>query len=161
MLFTDGSVDTQSKIGYGAYLSVSEHGLSLDSLRECMKVRRFEHTSSTKLELQTLLWALKDIQTLESKVTVYTDSQNIMGLPVRRERFEQNSYRSKKGRLLNNYELYQEFYRMTDQLKCRFVKVRGHQVSSQKDDIDRLFTLVDRASRNALRGDNLFEVPKV
>ena len=161
MLFTDGSVDTQSKIGYGAYLAVSEHGLSLDSLRECVKVRRFEHTSSTKLELQTLLWALKDIQTLESKVTVYTDSQNIMGLPGRRERFEQNSYRSKKGRLLNNYELYQEFYRMTDQLKCRFVKVRGHQVSSQKDDIDRLFTLVDRASRNALRGDNLFEVPKV
>ena len=161
MLFTDGSVDTQSKIGYGAYLAVSEHGLSLDSLRECVKVKRFEHTSSTKLELQTLLWALKDIQTLESKVTVYTDSQNIMGLPVRRERFEQNSYRSKKGRLLNNYELYQEFYRMTDQLKCRFVKVRGHQVSSQKDDIDRLFTLVDRASRNALRGDNLFEVPKV
>ena len=161
MLFTDGSVDTQSKIGYGAYLAVSEHGLSLDSLRECVKVKRFEHTSSTKLELQTLLWALKDIQTLESKVTVYTDSQNIMGLPGRRERFEQNSYRSKKGRLLNNYELYQEFYRMTDQLKCRFVKVRGHQVSNQKDDIDRLFTLVDRASRNALRGDNLFEVPKV
>ena len=161
MLFTDGSVNTQSKIGYGAYLTVSEHGLSLDSLRKCVKVRRFEHTSSTKLELQSLLWALKDIQTLESKVTVYTDSQNIMGLPVRRERFEQNSYRSKKGRLLNNYELYQEFYRMTDQLKCRFVKVRGHQVSSQKDDIDRLFTLVDRASRNALRGDNLFEVPKV
>ena len=160
MLFTDGSVDTQSKIGYGAYLSVSEHGLSLDSFRECMKVRRFEHTSSTKLELQTLLWALKDIQTLESKVTVYTDSQNIMGLPVRRERFEQNSYRSKKGRRLNNYELYQEFYKMTDQLNCKFVKVRGHQVSHQKDDIDRLFTLVDRASRNALRGDSLLEVPK-
>ena len=161
MLLTDGSVNTQSKIGYGAYLAVSEHGLSLDSLRECVKVKRFEHTSSTKLELQTLLWALKDIQTLESKVTVYTDSQNIMGLPVRRERFEQNSYRSKKGRLLNNYELYQEFYRMTDQLNCKFIKVRGHQVSNQKDDIDRLFTLVDRASRNALRGDNLFEVPKV
>ncbi|MBT7349650.1 ribonuclease H, partial [candidate division WWE3 bacterium] len=123
MLLTDGSVNTQSKIGYGAYLAVSEHGLSLDSLRECVKVKRFEHTSSTKLELQTLLWALKDIQTLEGKVTVYTDSQNIMGLPGRRERFEQNNYRSKKGRLLNNYELYQEFYRVTDQLKCRFVKV--------------------------------------
>ena len=149
-------MDTQSKIGYGAYLSVSEHGLSLDSLRECMKVRRFEHTSSTKLELQTLLWALEDIQALESKVVVYTDSQNIMGLPGRRERFEQNSYRSKKGRLLNNYELYQEFYRMTDQLNCKFIKVRGHQVSNQKDDIDRLFTLVDRASRNALRGDSHF-----
>ncbi len=154
MLFTDGSVNTQSKIGYGAYLAVSERGLSLDSLKERVKVRRFEHTSSTKLELQTLLWALKDIQALQNKVVVYTDSQNIMGLPGRRERFEQNSYRSKKGRLLNNSELYQEFYKMTDQLNCKFVKVHGHQVSNQKDEIDRLFTLVDRASRNALRGDN-------
>lgn len=154
MLFTDGSVDTQSNIGYGAYLAVSECGLSLDSLRARVKVRRFEHTSSTKLELQTLLWALKDSQTLGSKVIVYTDSQNIMGLQGRRERLEQNNYRSKKNRHLNNYELYQDFYRMTDQLNCKFVKVRGHQVSNQKDDIDRLFTLVDRASRNALRGDN-------
>ncbi len=153
ILLTDGSVNTQSKIGYGVYLAVSERGLLLDSLRERVRVKRFEHTSSTKLELQTLLWALGDIQALESKVVVYTDSQNIMGLPGRRERFEQNSYRSKKGRLLNNYELYQEFYKMTDQLNCKFVKVRGHQVSKQKDDIDKLFTLVDRASRNALRED--------
>jgi hypothetical protein len=43
---------------------------------------------------------------------------------------------------------------MTDQLDCEFVKVRGHQVSNQKDDVDRLFTLVDKASRNALRRDN-------
>jgi len=161
MLLTDGSVNTQSKVGYGAYLAVSERGLSLDSLRECVKVKRFEHTSSTKLELQTLLWALGKIQALGSKVIVYTDSQNIIGLPGRRELFEQNSYRSKRGRLLNNYELYQEFYRVTDQLNCKFVKVRGHQVSNQKDDIDQLFTLVDRASRNALRRDDLFEVPKV
>ena len=154
MLFTDGSVNTHSNIGYGAYLAVPEGGLSLDSLRTSVKVRRFEHTSSTKLELQTLLWALSDIQALGSKVIVYTDSQNIMGLQGRRDRFEQNDYRSKKNKRLNNYELYQEFYRMTDQLDCELVKVRGHQVSNQKDDIDRLFTLVDRASRNALRGDN-------
>ena len=154
MIFTDGSVNTHSNIGYGAYLSVSERGLSLDSLRPRVKVRRFEHTSSTKLELQTLLWALGDIQALGSKVVVYTDSQNIMGLQGRRDRFEQNDYRSKKNKRLKNYELYQEFYRMTDQLDCEFVKVCGHQVSKQKDDIDRIFTLVDRASRNALRGDN-------
>ena len=156
MLFTDGSVNTHSKIGYGAYLAVSERGLSLDSLRPRVKVRRFEHTSSTKLELQTLLWALGDIQALRSRVIVYTDSQNIIGLQGRRDRLEQNDYRSKKNRRLNNYKLYQEFYRMTDQVDCEFVKVRGHQVSNQKDDIDRLFTLVDRASRNALRGNNRF-----
>jgi ribonuclease HI len=154
ILLTDGSVNAQSKIGYGAYLAVSERGLPLDSLRARVKVRRFEHTSSTKLELQTLLWALSDIQALGRKVIVYTDSQNIMGLQGRRDRFEQNDYRSKKNIRLNNYELYQEFYRMIDQLDCELVKVRGHQVSNQKDDIDRLFTLVDRASRGALKEDN-------
>ena len=154
MLLLDGSVNNQSNIGYGAYLAVSECGLSLESLRARVKLRRFDHTSSTKLELQTLLWALRDIQKLGGKVIVYTDSQNIMGLQGRRERFEQHNYRSKKNRRLNNYVLYQEFYRMTDELNCEFVKVRGHRVSNQKDDIDRLFTLVDRASRNALRGDN-------
>ena len=152
ILLTDGSVNAQLKSGYGAYLAVSERELSLDSLRTRVKVRRFEHTSSTKLELQTLLWALSDIQALGCKVIVYTDSQNIMGLQGRRDRFEQNDYRSKKNIRLNNYELYQKFYRMIDQLDCELVKVRGHQVSNHKDDIDRLFTLVDRASRKALRG---------
>jgi ribonuclease HI len=153
ILFTDGSVNTKSHIGYGAYLAVSERGLALDSLKTHVKVRRFEHTSSTKLELQTLLWALSDIQASGRKVIVYTDSQNIMGLPGRRDRLEQNDYRSNKNKRLNHYELYQEFYRIIDQLECELVKVRGHQVSNQKNDIDRLFTLVDRASRKALRGD--------
>ena len=153
MLFTDGSVNAQSNIGYGAYLTVPESGLSLDSLRSRVKVKAFEHTSSTKLELQTLLWAFSEIQALGIKVIVYTDSQNIMGLQARRDRFEQTDYRSKKNRRLNNYELYQEFYRITDPLDCEFVKVRGHQVSNQKDYIDKLFALVDRASRSALRGD--------
>jgi ribonuclease HI len=154
LLFADGSLNTQSNIGYGAYLAVSERDLSLDSVGTLVKIRRFEHTSSTKLELQTILWALSDIQALGCKVILYTDSQNIMGLQGRRDRFEQNDYRSKKNRRLNNYELYQEFYRIIDQLDCELVKVRGHQVSNQKDDIDKLFTLVDRASRMALRGDS-------
>ena len=154
MLFTDGSVNTQSNIGYGVYLAVSERGLSLNSVRPSVKVRRFEHTSSTKLELQTLLWALNDIQALGRKVILYTDSQNILGLQGRRERFEQNDYRSKKNKRLSNYELYQEFYRVIDHLDCELVKVRGHQVSNQKDDISKLFTLVDRAARRALREDN-------
>jgi ribonuclease HI len=154
MLFIDGSVNTQSHIGYGAYLAVSEPGHSLNWLKAQVKLRRFEHTSSTKLELQTLLWALSDVQTLVGRIIVYSDSQNIMGLKGRRDWFEQNDYRSKKNKRLNNYELYQEFYRMTDQLDCEFVKVPGHGVSHQKDEIDSLFTLVDRASRKAMRGDN-------
>jgi len=151
MLFTDGSVNTQSKIGYGAYLAVFSQELSLELLKKNIKVKRFQQTSSTKLELQTLLWALSDIQGIGCKVVVHTDSQNIIGLPGRRERLEKNEYRSKNNKLLNNYELYKEFYRISDQIDFQLVKVRGHQATRHKDEIDRLFTLVDRASRNALR----------
>ena len=153
MLFTDGSVNVQTNIGFGACLIVSEPEQDTGSLKNLVKVKRFENTSSTKLELQTLLWALNENQFLERKVIIYTDSQNIIGLPGRRARLELNDYRSKKNKQLKNSELYQEFYQITDQLDCEFVKVRGHKASHQKDNIDRIFTLVDRASRNALRGD--------
>lgn len=154
-LFTDGSVNNRSNIGYGAYLATSEIGLSLYSLKSRVKVRRFEPTSSTKLEIQTLLWALNDIQDLGHKVIVYTDSQNIIGLKERRDRFEKNDYHSKKGRRLNNYNLYIAFFRLTDKMDCEFVKVRGHQASNHKDDISRLFGLADKASRNALRKEKV------
>lgn len=154
MLFTDGSVNTRTHIGFGAYLTVSEDEFLSDALKMRVKVKGFEHTSSTKLELQTLLWALSEIQVCGRKVTVYTDSQNIIGLKGRWARFEQNNYRSKNNRRLSNFELYRDFFKITKVLNCKFIKVRGHQVSNQKDDIGRLFTLVDRASRNALRNEN-------
>jgi ribonuclease HI len=153
ILFTDGSVDPQLKIGYGAYLAVLKEECSLESLNKRVRVKKFEQTSSTKLELQTLLWALGDIQAMGQRIVVYTDSQNIMGLPKRRDRFEKNDYLSKKNKPIKNDKLYQFFFRITDQLDCEFVKVKGHKKSNQKDEIDRLFTLVDRASRNALRAD--------
>jgi ribonuclease HI len=153
-LFTDGSVNTRSKIGYGAYLVVTEDGLPLDILKKQVKLKVFEDTTSTRLELQTLLWALNEIQAQGNKVVVYTDSRNILGLPGRRYRLEKNDYRSKNNRQLTNSDLYQEFFRLTGHLNCEFVKVEGHQRSDQKDDIARIFTLVDRASRKTVRGDN-------
>lgn len=150
-LFTDGSVNPQSMIGYGAYLLVPQPGLTLDAAKDLVKVKRFENTSSTKLELQTLLWALEDIKVTGRKLVIVSDSQNIMRLPGRRKRLEQNQYRSAANKPIINAKLYQEFYQRTDPLDYEFLKVRGHKLSDQKEKIDRLFTLVDRASRKALR----------
>lgn len=151
ILLTDGSVDPQSKFGYGAYLSIPEPELSLDELKPRIKIRRFEQTSSTKLELQTLIWALKDQPQSADKLMIYTDSQNIIGLMDRRQRLEQSNYRTKNNKRLKHAELYQDFFRLTDHLSCEFVKLRGHQATQYKADIDQLFTLVDRAARKALR----------
>jgi len=150
-LFTDGSVNPKSKVGYGAYLVVYDDNQTLYELENSVKTVMFMQTSSTKLELQTLLWALKEISTLNKRVTIYTDSQNTVGLLNRRSKFEKNAYMTKKNRLIDNHELYKEFYKIVDTIKCDIIKVKGHKLEKDKDEIDAIFTLVDRASRDALR----------
>lgn len=154
-VFTDGSVNTQLKIGYAAYLIVTDQNTSIEQLKDTVNTKRFENTSSTKLELQGLLLALEEVVSLNRQgdmlVTIFTDSQNIIGLPARRVALEQNEYFSSNKKRLNNHQLYQEFYRLTAVLKCELVKVVGHQVSSKKEHVDRVFALVDKASRRALR----------
>lgn len=154
-IFTDGSVNPQLKVGYGAYLVVSDLSMSIDAHRKAVKVKRFEQTNSTKLELQTVLWSLDEMIDLadgrDITLRVHTDSQNVIGLLARRSRLEENNYFSSKNKRLKNYELYQDFYQLTSKVKCEFIKVKGHKASHKKDDTDRLFSLVDRASRHALR----------
>jgi ribonuclease HI len=153
MLFTDGSVDIETKVGFGAMLVVSKNeNYSVELIRK-IKLKRFESTSSTRLELQTFLWALNTILPTKEKLLVYTDSQNILNLPARREKLEKNNYQSKNNRIIKNHDLYREFFRAIDRVNCEFVKVKGHKKSSVKIEVDRFFTLVDRASRNKLRDE--------
>lgn len=154
-IFTDGSVNAQLKVGYGAYLVVSDPSTCIDTLKHEVKIKRFEKTSSTKLELQTLLWALDQTMALAGErdisYTLYTDCQNIISLPSRRAALEQSNYYSSNNKRLNNHELYQAFFQLTSRIKYTLVKVAGHQMSSNKDEIDKRFSLVDKASRRALR----------
>ena len=150
-MFIDGSTNSQLKVGCGAYLVIHQDEASSINHEDKINVKAFENTSSTRLELQTLLWALRALLSKGKKVVVYTDSQNIIGLPSRRILLEQNDYHSGKSRPLNNHDLYREFFKITDQMDCDFVKVKGHQPSRDKEQYDRLFTLVDRASRKALK----------
>ena len=149
-LFTDGSVHPQSGIGFGGYLFLDELELT-SKLEDKIQTKQFNNTSSTKLELETLLWALHEIDSRNSKIIIYTDCQNIIGLKDRRERFEKNDYMTGKGNLIKNHELYKAFYKLIDILDCEFIKVKGHKKTSTKNEIDDIFTLVDKATRNALR----------
>ena len=150
-LFTDGSVNPKSKVGYGAYLAALIEVPYSESFKANVKVKKIEQTSSAKLEIQTLIWALTSIQKPIGRIIVYTDSQNIIGLQARRGRLEKNDYLSKKNRPIKNSALYQEFFYLLDQLDCEFKKVEGHKPSRLKDEVERFFTLVDKASRKALR----------
>ena len=150
-LFTDGSVNPQSGIGFGAYLLLDKLEFLSSELEKEVKVKKFINTSSTKLELETLLWALNEVSLKNFKIIVYTDCQNIIGLKDRRDRFEKNNYMTSKGSVIKNHELYKDFFKRLDLLDCEFIKVKGHKKASVKNEIDKIFTFVDRATRTALR----------
>ena len=150
-LFTDGSVNPQSGIGLGAYLLLEKKEFFSSQLEKKINIKKFDNTSSTQLELETLLWALDDINLKNFKIVVYTDCQNIIGLNERRDRFEKNNYMTAKGSVIKNHELYKDFFKRLDILDCDFIKVEGHKKASVKNEIDKIFTLVDRATRMALR----------
>ncbi|PHR54006.1 MAG: ribonuclease H [Arcobacter sp.] len=144
-LFIDASVNPQQRLGFGAYLTVSNE----DKVGQ-VQVKMFKDTSSTQLELETFLWAIEDIS-IETELTIYTDCQNIIGLPSRREKLEKSNYHTKTGKPIKHNLLYKKFFLLIDKYPCKFIKVKGHKKSHLKDPTDKLFTLVDKGSRDALR----------
>jgi len=149
-LYIDGSVDTKSKTGFGAFLLIDASAPAAD-YQNGIEVKQFDSTSSTKLELQNLLWALSQIGVFGGTLIVYTDSQNLVHLPTRRTALEESNFKSKKGSPLRKHELYREFFKGMDRLDYRIVKVKGHKRNSDKNTNDKIFAFVDRAARKALR----------
>jgi len=163
-LFTDVSLNPTLKLGFGAYLVIPSSFLEIpperiirSELVEQIRLRRFEVTSSTKLEVQTLLWALEDFQKESSgsrfgTLDVYSDSQCVTGLQRRRSQLEMNGFCSKgTNRILTNACLYRKFYEFRDTLGFEVIKVVGHSRSCSHDSIHRIFSFVDKEARKALK----------
>jgi ribonuclease HI len=65
ILFTDASADSKSKAGFGVYLLIMENELDsiqADEIGRKILLKKFDSTTSTKLEIETLLWALEELE---------------------------------------------------------------------------------------------------
>lgn len=157
-VFTDGSVNPKTGLGFGAFLVVKDITLPLEVLSRHVRVKQFENTSSTKLELQTLLWAAAEVCIAEAevkpKINFYCDSANVIGLASRRKALESNNYYSRSGKRLNNFELYRQFFKLMDEGFFHVFKIEGHKPLAKKNIEDKIFTLVDKASRGAMRASD-------
>jgi ribonuclease HI len=162
-LFTDVSLNPQRKLGIGAYLLVPApfleivpHEIKRGEIFARLQLRRFTETSSTKLEVQTVLWALNNIReefncSDPGSVRVYTDSQCVAGLLGRRAGLEANDFIScRSWRPLTNAPLYREFYVAYDALGFEVIKVAGHSRACSNDTVQRIFSYVDKEVRRAL-----------
>lgn len=158
-LFTDVSVDPQRRLGVGGYLLVPVAFLEVeaDTIRQegvaaRLVTRRFSETSSTQLEVQTVLWALENLgAAFDGNLQIYTDSQCVAGLMARRAGLTTNNFVAKRsGQLLAHAALYQAYYSAHDRLDFQVIKVAGHSRASSQDGIARIFSYVDREVRKAL-----------
>jgi ribonuclease HI len=159
-LFTDVSVSPGLKLGVAAYVMVPASFLEASSevikrpeITGRLKVRRFEGVSSTRLELQTVLWALaENRQALHGSLTIYSDSQCVTGLLKRKPRLLAGGFLSKKtNQELANASLYRAFYEFHDESGFQVVKVAGHSPSRTRDAAHRIFSFVDKEARKALK----------
>ncbi|MDP2156176.1 MAG: GIY-YIG nuclease family protein [Nitrospirota bacterium] len=159
-LFTDVSVDPGRRIGVGAYLLIPAAFLETSpgtpdtaELAHRITVRRFEDTSSAKLELQTVLWAIQEQRkAAKGKLSIYTDSQSVSSLLKRRPGLLADDFVSRRTkRPLNNAVLYRAFYKFHDALGFDVIKVQGHARSRDHDAIHRIFSLLDRKARKTLK----------
>ena len=163
-LFTDVSLDPRSRIGVAgclllpmAFLDTPPQDIDRGELSVKLFCRRFTDTSSTRLELQAVLWGVELYRTLvpdheRCGLRLYTDSQCVSGLPARRERLKGSDYRAaRSGRRLVNADLYEELFAANDELGFEIVKVAGHSRASSHDSVQRIFSIVDRGARQSLK----------
>lgn len=160
-LFADVSICPGPRLGVGAYIALPASSLETScavrrkpEIAEQITIRRLECiSSSTKLELQTLLWAIREIRPkLQGGLTIYSDSQCIAGLLKRKARLIAGKFLSKKtGQELSNAPLYRAFYKLHDDLGFQVVKVKGHSAPQGRDAAHRIFSCVDKKARKALK----------
>ena len=159
-LFTDASVNPILKIGVGAclvlpasFLNVPFPEIETNEITRQIVFRRFEDTSSTKLELETVLWALgEQRKRSKGRLNLYTDSQCISGLLKRKSGLQGRDFLSRKTNLpLRNAPLYRQFYAFHDKLAFKIIQVDGHSKASVRNTAHRIFSIVDREARKALK----------
>jgi len=160
VLFTDASVDPALKLGIGACLILPAYFLQVpfpriekSDITGRITIRRFEATSSTKLEIETVLWAIEGHRKRSKEsLNVYTDSQCVGGLLKRRPGLLGRDFLSLTTKLpLRNSSLYRKFFALHDELDFKVIQVDGHSKTRTRDTIHRLFSIVDLEARRALK----------
>lgn len=168
-IFIDSSYDPGRRLGVGGFLCISncpDEALANKNVLEelyspdAVKTRIVENTTNTRLELQTLLWALESLKLDNGNtssremgsITIYTDCRTSVDLLGRRKRLESVHYLSKrKGTILGNADIYKSIFALYDEFSPKLVWIKGHTSKKDRVGIQRIFSEVDKLVRNLLR----------
>ena len=103
------------------------------------------------MELAAVLDVLNYIKTNkldDSKIVIYTDSQYVVGIEGRMERFKLQDYKTKKGEPIRNEDLVRQLIYFIENMNIDFVKVKAHQKETETKNYNRV---VDKLCRKLVR----------
>lgn len=163
-VFCDASIAIKNKVAIGSFLILEKSAwdrLSVEgflyqksTLQDKIKHTRFDTHKSTLAEIKTFLYVMKTLAPLENKkICLFTDCQTLCDLyGDRQKKLLERNFKKKDGSPLNHGTIYKEVIDFFLSYEITVTKVKGHKPKSEKDNkVDKLFSLVDTASRKELR----------
>ena len=142
--YTDGSCHTKHKVGAWAAI------IFIDSKEIVLKNTDLD-TTNQRMELSAVLNVLNYLKTNklnDSKIVIYTDSQYVVGIEGRMDKFKTQDYKTKKGEAIRNEDLVRKLVFYIENLNIDFIKVKAHQRTSDTKNYNRF---VDKLCRKLVR----------
>lgn len=128
IIYTDGSArGNPGNGGYGAVLMCGPHRKELS--------QGFRLTTNNRMELLGVIVALEAIKTLNSIVTIYTDSKYVVDAVEKGWVFtwQHSNFKKKK-----NADLWKRFLEIYPKHKVKFIWIKGHNANKENECCDKL-----------------------
>jgi ribonuclease HI len=122
-IYTDGSCHTQLlKGGWAALIFYGNEKIILSG--------KEINTTHNRMELTAVINAIEHVlEKLQpvKEITVFSDSQYVIGLRSRKEKFTASDFTTKKGTEIRNADLVKKLLNFEKQISIHFTKVKAHQ----------------------------------
>ena len=120
-VFSDGACHA-SKLGvWGAIILINDEKRTLYG--------RCDGTTHQRMELQAVIASLQFLEREDMStrpITIYSDSQYVVGLTEREARLKAHNYLTRSGKQINNADLLSVFFDLVSRSDVRFQKVKAH-----------------------------------
>lgn len=143
-IYTDGSCYPKENTGAWAALIFTGNDKTVLTGEEI-------NTTHNKMELMAVIKAIDYIiskQLLFSSIVIFSDSQYVVNIPLRKVKLKASQFITKKGNQIQNYDLIQTLIYQIETYNLKFIKVKAHQ---KQGDLINYNREVDKLVRHTLR----------
>ncbi len=135
-IYTDGAArGNPGKAGWGAILFLGEKIVELGG--------RKDHATNNQMELTAPIEALKYVKKYKTgnEIEIVSDSKYvILGITEWIFNWQKNNWRNAAKKPVLNRELWEELYKLAEELKPKWTYVKGHNENKWNDRADEIAT---------------------